>query len=59
MVDGLIQAALDEKARVARERELDQAKLREQQQRASDRQSQIDELRARRCIELCQSLLPH
>ena len=44
----VLQAALEEKARLARTRELDTARLRALQERAQDRQSQLDELRAQR-----------
>ena len=43
------QAALEDRARAAQERELETARLRAQQQKAADRQSAIDELRAKRC----------
>ena len=44
----VLQAALEEKARLARTRELETAQLRALQERAQDRQSQLDELRAQR-----------
>ena len=44
----VLQAALEEKARLARTRELETARLRALQERAQDRQSQLDELRAQR-----------
>ena len=40
---------MEEKARVAKEKELETARLRAKQERAADRQAEIDELRARRC----------
>lgn len=43
-----LQAALEEKARAAKEKELETARLRAKQERAADRQAEIDELRARR-----------
>ncbi len=43
-----MQAAVEEKARVAKEKELETARLRAKQERAADRQAEIDELRARR-----------
>ncbi len=43
-----LQAAVEEKARVAKEKELETARLRAKQERAADRQAEIDELRARR-----------
>ena len=43
---------MEEKARVAKEKELETARLRAKQERAADRQAEIDELRARRCIAL-------
>ena len=49
----LVQAALDEKARVAKEKELETARLRAKQEKAADRQAEIDELRARRCASVC------
>ena len=42
------QALAESKAAAARERELEVAKLRAAQTRASDRRSEVDELRARR-----------
>ncbi|KAL3159958.1 Cilia- and flagella-associated protein 45 [Trebouxia sp. C0009 RCD-2024] len=45
------QAALEEKARIAKEKELETASLRAKQERAADRQAEIDELRARRYTE--------
>ena len=45
---------MEEKARVAKEKELETARLRAKQERAADRQAEIDELRARRC---CTALL--
>ena len=44
----VLQAAVEEKARVAKEKELETARLRAKQERAADRQAEIDELRARR-----------
>lgn len=44
-----MQAVLEEKARAAQEREVETARLRAAQQRMHDRQSELDELRARRC----------
>lgn len=44
-----MQAVAEEKARVAQEREAETAQLRAAQQRVHDRQSELDELRARRC----------
>ena len=41
-----IQAALEDKARIAKEKELETARLRAKQERAADRQAEIDELRA-------------
>lgn len=46
---GCEQAALEQKARIAKEKELETASLRAKQERAADRQAEIDELRARRC----------
>ena len=51
--DGIIhglpdQAALEEKALLAKERELETARLRAQQEKVADRQSAVDELRAKR-----------
>lgn len=46
----MAQAVVEERARAARERELETARLRAQQQRAAHRQSGIDELCARRCL---------
>lgn len=43
------QATLAEKAAVAKAKEAEVLRLRSQQERAADTQSQIDELRARRC----------
>ncbi len=51
------QAALEDRARAAQERELETARLRAQQQKAADRQSAIDELRAKRCAILTHSVL--
>ncbi|DBA86937.1 hypothetical protein WJX79_008185 [Trebouxia sp. C0005] len=45
------QAAVEEKVRVAKEKELETARLRAKQERAADRQAEIDELRARRYTE--------
>ena len=44
----LLQAALTEKARQVKARELETARLRALQEKAQDRQSQRDELRAKR-----------
>lgn len=44
-----MQAVAQEKARLAVEKELEVARLRDQQERVADRRSEIDELRARRC----------
>lgn len=45
------QALAEEKERIAKEKELEIARLRAQQERANDRQAEIDELRARRYQE--------
>jgi len=45
------QAVAEEKERVAKEKELEIARLRAQQEKVADRQSEIDELRARRYQE--------
>lgn len=45
------QEVLAEKERIARDKELETAKLRAMQERAADKQSEIDELRARRYQE--------
>jgi len=45
------QAVQEEKARVARDKEVEIARLRAQQERAQDKQAEIDELRARRYQE--------
>lgn len=50
----MAQAALEEKARAAHEKELETARLRAAQERVRDRQSEIDELRARRYLRCCQ-----
>lgn len=50
---GAVQAAVEEKVRMAKEKELETARLRAKQERAADRQAEIDELRARRCAVLC------
>ena len=50
-----LQAAVEEKARVAKEKELETARLRAKQERAADRQAEIDELRARRSALLAVS----
>ena len=61
-----LQAAVEERARVAKEKELETARLRARQERAADRQAEIDELRARRsaavlccacCAALCCAML--
>lgn len=44
-------AVAEEKARIAREKELECARLRAAQEKAADKQSEIDELRARRHAE--------
>ncbi len=44
----LLQAQQEEKVRAAKEKELETARLRAKQERAADRQAEIDELRARR-----------
>lgn len=49
----LVQAAVEEKARVAKEKELETARLRAKQEKAADRQAEIDELRARRYASVC------
>lgn len=51
-----MQAAVEEKARVIKEKELETARLRAKQERAADRQAEIDELRARRSAFLAASL---
>ncbi|GMH38916.1 hypothetical protein BSKO_06814 [Bryopsis sp. KO-2023] len=45
------QAAAEEKERIAREKELEVARLRAQQEKAADKQAELDELRARRYQE--------
>ena len=53
-----LQAAVEERARVAKEKELETARLRARQERAADRQAEIDELRARRSAAvLCRAVL--
>ena len=47
---GCEQAAVEEKACLAKEKELETARLRAKQERAADRQAEIDELRARRFL---------
>lgn len=42
------QAAVEERARIVKEKELETARLRAKQEKAADRQAEIDELRARR-----------
>ncbi len=46
----VVQAAVEERARVVKEKELETARLRAKQERAADRQAEIDELRARRSV---------
>lgn len=57
LLHGCEQAALEEKARIAKEKELETASLRAKQERAADRQAEIDELRARRCCTVCLTVL--
>lgn len=49
--DAREEAAAAEKARLAKEKELEIARLRAQQERAADRQAELDDLRARRYQE--------
>ncbi|QDZ25307.1 cilia- and flagella-associated protein 45 [Chloropicon primus] len=49
--DAKEQALLQEKERIAKEKELETARLRAQQEKVKDRQAELDELRARRAQE--------